>query len=132
MLFRSRSFWQHIAQRNQNDRGDHRPRIGSLRPLDFLRDGRRVVPPHVIPHRHQHATNQAKPGYRGCCVGICEGTRFERRQKDNQRKRELIKDFVPTEMRSTFEEFAGMQGGKVCEGLKKKEIVYWRFVLKRI
>ena len=46
---------QHVAKRHQSHRAGHRPRIGALRILDLARHRGRVVPAHVVPHRHQHA-----------------------------------------------------------------------------
>ena len=51
---------QHVGERNQHHRRDHRLRIGALRALDFLRDRRGVVPAHVVPHGDQNAAEQAR------------------------------------------------------------------------
>ena len=53
-------------------------------------------------------------------------------EADEKRKREMIQRLVPASIRPLFEEFAGMRGGQVFEGLKNGSLVYARFVIRRI
>ncbi len=77
----------HIGQRHQHDRCNHRPRISSLWPLDFLCDRRGVIPAHVVPHRHQHAAEQAQSrgGRRG--MSFRQRPHFERCHQHDQSER---------------------------------------------
>jgi ubiquinone/menaquinone biosynthesis C-methylase UbiE len=50
---------------------------------------------------------------------------------DDTRKRKMIAELVPSEWQPIFKEFAGVDGGKVCQGLEKRELLYSRFVFQR-
>lgn len=52
-------------------------------------------------------------------------------EADDVRKRKLIIELVPEQLRPMFEEFAGVTGGKVYQGLRKKELQYFRFVFRK-
>ena len=51
---------------------------------------------------------------------------------DEQRKRAMIDDLVPANQRALFDEFAGLEGSKIMNGLESRSIVYHRFVVKRV
>lgn len=50
---------------------------------------------------------------------------------DDTRKRKMIAELVPSDWQPIFKEFAGVDGGKVCQGLEKRELLYFRFVFQR-
>lgn len=50
---------------------------------------------------------------------------------DDARKRATIRELVPAKWRDLFEEFAGVEGGKVFRGLEKRELLYFRFVFQK-
>jgi SAM-dependent methyltransferase len=52
-------------------------------------------------------------------------------EADEARKREMIGRLVPPAVRPLFEEFAGMRGGQVFEGLKNGGLIYQRFLVRR-
>ncbi len=52
-------------------------------------------------------------------------------EADDTRKRKMIGDLVSPRMRPIFEEFAGVEGGKVFRGLQKRDLLYFRFAFKR-
>lgn len=52
-------------------------------------------------------------------------------EADDARKRRMIADVVSTRWRRMFEEFAGVEGGKVCRGFQKRELLYFRFAFRR-
>ncbi len=51
---------------------------------------------------------------------------------DEQRKRAMIDDLVPANQRALFDEFAGLEGSKIMNGLESRSIVYHRFMVKRV
>ena len=52
-------------------------------------------------------------------------------EADEKRKREMIQRLVPETIQPLFEEFAGMRGGQVFEGLQNGSLIYMRFVIRR-
>ena len=52
-------------------------------------------------------------------------------EADETRKQQMIQRLVPPAIRPLFEEFAGMRGGQVFEGLKNRSLIYARFVIRR-
>ena len=52
-------------------------------------------------------------------------------QADDSRKRSMIKGIVSPRLRPMFEEFAGVEGGKVFQGFQKRELLYFRFAFRR-
>ena len=53
-------------------------------------------------------------------------------EADETRKHQMIQRLVPPSIRPLFEEFAGMRGGQVFDGLKNGSLIYARFVIRRI
>jgi SAM-dependent methyltransferase len=53
-------------------------------------------------------------------------------EADDARKRSLIDALVPTSIRPLFQEFAGVCGGQVHESLKKRTLVYSRFIIRKV
>ena len=50
---------------------------------------------------------------------------------DDTRKRKMIGELVPQKLQPLFEEFAGVEGGKVFKGLEKRELLYFRFAFRK-
>jgi SAM-dependent methyltransferase len=50
---------------------------------------------------------------------------------DDVRKREMIAKLVVPKLQPVFSEFAGVKDGKVYSGLTNKDLLYFRFVLRR-
>lgn len=50
---------------------------------------------------------------------------------DDARKRALIDEFIPPRFRHLFGEFAGLVGGQMYEGFRKREILYHRFAFRK-
>lgn len=53
-------------------------------------------------------------------------------QADDARKRQLIGELVPPRLRHLFGEFAGLSDGQIYRGFESRELVYCRFVVKRV
>lgn len=51
---------------------------------------------------------------------------------DDARKRRLIGELVPPRMRHLFGEFAGLSDGQIYAGFEKRELIYARYVYRRI
>src|SRR5258707_2945902 len=93
-----RGKWQHVRQRDQDHRCNHRFRIRSLRPLHFQRNRRRVIPTHVIPHRDQHPTKEPNCAHSGCSRRNRRATcsrQLEWRKQNDQRKRHRQQEEQP-------------------------------------
>ena len=52
-------------------------------------------------------------------------------QADDARKRQLIAQFIPPAFHHLFGEFAGLVGGQMYEGFRKREILYHRFAFRK-
>lgn len=52
-------------------------------------------------------------------------------QADDQRKRALIREFIPPRFQHLFGEFAGLVGGQMYEGFRRREILYHRFAFRK-
>ncbi len=52
-------------------------------------------------------------------------------EADDARKRKMIGEMISPRLRPMFEEFAGVEGGKVSQGFNKRELLYHRFVFRR-
>jgi ubiquinone/menaquinone biosynthesis C-methylase UbiE len=52
-------------------------------------------------------------------------------QADDARKRQLIAEFIPPAFHHLFGEFAGLVGGQMYEGFRKREILYHRFAFRK-
>lgn len=50
---------------------------------------------------------------------------------DDDRKRRLIAELCPPRIRPLFEEFAGLSGGQMFEGFRRREVLYHRFVFRK-
>jgi SAM-dependent methyltransferase len=51
--------------------------------------------------------------------------------QDTVRKREMIRALVPSAIRPLFNEFAGLAGGQVFDGLRNGRLVYYRFQIRK-
>ncbi len=51
---------------------------------------------------------------------------------DDARKRSMIEALIPAKIRRLFQEFAGVKGGQIYERLTKRELVYFRFVVRKM
>ncbi len=52
-------------------------------------------------------------------------------QADDERKRKLIAEFIPPSFHHLFGEFAGLVGGQMYEGFRKREMLYHRFAFRK-
>jgi SAM-dependent methyltransferase len=52
-------------------------------------------------------------------------------EADDARKRRLIAEFIPPRFRHLFGEFAGLTGGQMHEGFRKRTILYHRFAFRK-
>ena len=52
-------------------------------------------------------------------------------QADDARKRQLIAEFIPPAFHHLFGEFAGLVGGQMYEGFRKREMLYHRFAFRK-
>jgi ubiquinone/menaquinone biosynthesis C-methylase UbiE len=52
-------------------------------------------------------------------------------QADDARKRKLIAELIPTAFHHLFGEFAGLVGGQMYEGFRKREILYHRYAFRK-
>jgi SAM-dependent methyltransferase len=52
-------------------------------------------------------------------------------QADDERKRKLIAEFIPPSFQHLFGEFAGLVGGQMYEGFRKREMLYHRFAFRK-
>ncbi len=52
-------------------------------------------------------------------------------QADDERKRALIREFIPPRLQHLFGEFAGLVGGQMHAGFSKREILYHRFAFRK-
>jgi len=52
-------------------------------------------------------------------------------QADDARKRQLIADFIPPAFQHLFGEFAGLVGGQMYEGFRRRQMLYHRFAFRR-
>ena len=50
---------------------------------------------------------------------------------DDARKRAMIAEVVSPRLRPMFEEFAGVEGGKISQGFQKRDLLYFRFAFRR-
>jgi len=50
---------------------------------------------------------------------------------DDARKRKLIAEFIPPAFHHLFGEFAGLVGGQMYEGFRKREMLYHRFAFRK-
>lgn len=50
---------------------------------------------------------------------------------DEGRKRAMIDSLVPASQRALFDEFAGLEGSKIMNGLESRAIVYHRFAMRK-
>ena len=80
---------QHVGERDEDDGGDHCPRIGALRLFDFFGDGGGVVPAHVIPHGDEDAAEKAEACASGGsgCVSFGECAELGWRENDDECER---------------------------------------------
>jgi len=53
-------------------------------------------------------------------------------EADEARKLQMIERLVPRAIGPLFQEFAGMCGGQVFEGLKRGTLIYSRFVIRKL
>jgi SAM-dependent methyltransferase len=52
-------------------------------------------------------------------------------QADDARKRALIAEFIPPAFQHLFGEFAGLVGGQMYEGFRKRDMLYHRFAFRK-
>ncbi|MEJ1972715.1 MAG: class I SAM-dependent methyltransferase, partial [Lacunisphaera sp.] len=52
-------------------------------------------------------------------------------QADDERKRALIREFIPARFQPLFGEFAGLVGGQMYAGFRAREILYHRFAFRK-
>jgi ubiquinone/menaquinone biosynthesis C-methylase UbiE len=52
-------------------------------------------------------------------------------QADDERKRALIREFIPARFQPLFGEFAGLVGGQMYTGFRAREILYHRFAFRK-
>lgn len=52
-------------------------------------------------------------------------------QTDDARKRALIAEFIPPAFQHLFGEFAGLVGGQMYEGFRKRDMLYHRFAFRK-
>lgn len=50
---------------------------------------------------------------------------------DNERKRQLIAEFIPPRFQHLFGEFAGLVGGQMYDGFRQRKILYHRFAFRK-
>lgn len=52
-------------------------------------------------------------------------------EADDARKRAMINEMISPRLRPMFEQFAGVEGGKVSQGFQKRDLLYFRFAFRR-
>lgn len=52
-------------------------------------------------------------------------------EADDNRKRKMISNLISPRLQPIFQEFAGVEGGKVSQGLRKRDLLYFRFAFRR-
>jgi ubiquinone/menaquinone biosynthesis C-methylase UbiE len=78
-----------------------------------------------------HAALAAQPGWEQIAHEDITAAVADALQADDARKRKLIAEFIPTAFHHLFGEFAGLVGGQMYEGFRKREILYHRFAFRK-
>jgi len=78
-----------------------------------------------------HAALAAQPGWAQIVHEDITTAVADALQADDARKRQLIAEFIPPAFHHLFGEFAGLVGGQMYEGFRRREIVYHRFAFRK-
>jgi ubiquinone/menaquinone biosynthesis C-methylase UbiE len=78
-----------------------------------------------------HAALAAQPGWERIALEDITAAVADALQADDARKRKLIAEFIPPALHHLFGEFAGLVGGQMYEGFRKREILYHRFAFRK-
>lgn len=78
-----------------------------------------------------HAALAAQPGWERVDHEDITSAVADALQADDARKRKLIAEFIPPAFHHLFGEFAGLVGGQMYEGFRKREMLYHRFAFRK-
>jgi ubiquinone/menaquinone biosynthesis C-methylase UbiE len=78
-----------------------------------------------------HAALAAQPGWEQIAHEDITAAVADALQADDARKRKLIAEFIPAAFHHLFGEFAGLVGGQMYEGFRKREILYHRYAFRK-
>ena len=78
-----------------------------------------------------HAALAAQPGWAQIAHEDITAAVADALQADDARKRQLIAEFIPPAFHHCFGEFAGLVGGQMDEGFRKREILDHRFAFRK-
>jgi len=78
-----------------------------------------------------HAALAAQPGWERLAHEDITAAVADALQADDTRKRKLIAEFIPPAFHHLFGEFAGLVGGQMYEGFRKREMLYHRFAFRK-
>jgi ubiquinone/menaquinone biosynthesis C-methylase UbiE len=79
-----------------------------------------------------HALLAAQPGWTQVAHEDITAAVADALQADDERKRALIREFIPARFQPLFGEFAGLVGGQMYAGFRSREILYHRFAYRRL
>ena len=78
-----------------------------------------------------HAALAAPPGWERVAQEDITTAVADALLADDARKRKLIAEFIPPAFHHLFGEFAGLVGGQMYEGFRKREMLYHRFAFRK-
>ncbi len=78
-----------------------------------------------------HAALAAQPGWERVAHEDITSAVADALLADDERKRKLIAEFIPPSFHHLFGEFAGLVGGQMYEGFRKREMLYHRFAFRK-
>lgn len=78
-----------------------------------------------------HAALAAQPGWERIAHEDITAAVADALLADDARKRKLIADFIPPAFHHLFGEFAGLVGGQMYDGFRKREMLYHRFAFRK-
>ena len=73
----------------------------------------------------------ARPGWERVAHEDITAAVADAMQADDARKRKLIAEFIPPAFQHLFGEFAGLVGGQMYEGFRKRDMLYHRFAFRK-
>lgn len=73
----------------------------------------------------------AQPGWERMAHEDITAAVADAMQADDARKRQLIAELIPPAFQHLFGEFAGLVGGQIYEGFRKREMLYHRFAFRK-
>jgi SAM-dependent methyltransferase len=78
-----------------------------------------------------HTTLAAQPAWTQVAYEDITAAVADALLADDERKRALIREFISPRFQPLFGEFAGLVGGQMYEGFRRREILYHRFAFRK-